>query len=82
MLWGRKYFRLESLSLILPIFYEGFLLTPGFLLKTKKYLHRHPVDARLEYIYFMKIGQPNLSERTSQTSGLLATPVKVQFLQD
>ena len=35
----------ESLSLTLPIFHEHFLRTPGFLpLKTKKYLHRHPVD--------------------------------------
>jgi hypothetical protein len=34
----------ESLFLALPIFREGFLLTPDFFpLKTKKYLHRHTV---------------------------------------
>jgi hypothetical protein len=36
----------ESLSLILPVFHDHFLLTTGFFsLKTKKYLHRHPVDS-------------------------------------
>jgi hypothetical protein len=39
-------------------------------MKTKKYLHHHPADYSLEYIYFMKIGQPKLSERKSQGSGL------------
>jgi len=38
-----------------------------------KYLHRHPVDSWLEYIYFMKIGQSKLSERQSQRSGLFVT---------
>ena len=34
----------ESLSLTSPIFHESFPLIPGFFpLKTKKYLHRHPV---------------------------------------
>jgi hypothetical protein len=28
----------------------------------------------LEYIYFINIGQPKLSERKSQRSGLLVTP--------
>ena len=55
----------EALFLVLPIFHESFLLPPGFLLKTKKYLHRHPVDCQLEYIYFMKIGQPKLSKGKS-----------------
>jgi hypothetical protein len=60
---------------ILPIFHESFLLTPGFFpLKTKKYLRRHPADCRLEYIYFMKIGQPKLSERETQRSGLFVPP--------
>ena len=36
----------EFLFLTWPIFHESFLLTPGFFpLKTKKYLHRHPVDS-------------------------------------
>jgi len=52
-----------------------FHLPPGFFpLKTKKYLHRHPADSWLEYIYFMKNGQPKLSERKSQRSGLFAIP--------
>jgi hypothetical protein len=45
-----------------------------FPLKTKKYLHRFPVDSSLEYIYFMKIGQPKLSERKSQPFDSLACP--------
>ena len=31
-------------------------------MKTKKYLHCHPADFRLEYTNFVKIGQPKLSE--------------------
>jgi hypothetical protein len=42
-------------------------------LKTKKYLHRHPAHSRLEYIYFVKSGQPKLSEKKSQRSGLSVT---------
>ena len=57
----------ESLSLILLLFHKSFLLTPGvFPMKTKKYLHRHPVDSWLEYTYFMKIGQPKPSERVKE----------------
>ena len=48
-------------SFTLPIFHKSFLLTLDFFLKTKKYLRRHPVDSCLEYIYFMKIGQPKLT---------------------
>jgi hypothetical protein len=33
----------ESLSLILPIFHESFLLTAGFFPETENYLRRHPV---------------------------------------
>jgi hypothetical protein len=33
----------DPLSLALPIFDESFLLTQGFLLKTKKYIHRYTV---------------------------------------
>jgi hypothetical protein len=40
-----------------------------FSLKTKKYLRRHRVDSRLEYIYFMKMGQPKLSEGKSYIFG-------------
>jgi hypothetical protein len=48
-------------------FHEGFLLTPRlFPLKAKKYLRRHPADCQLEYIYFMKMGQPKLSERVKE----------------
>jgi hypothetical protein len=48
------------------------LLSP----KKKKYPHRHPAHSRLEYIYFMKSGQPKLSEKKSQRSGLRVTPIK------
>ena len=42
--------KIESLSLTLPIFHGSFLMTPGlFPLKTKQYLHRHPVDSKLLY---------------------------------
>jgi len=52
---------------MLPVFHEHFLQTPGFSsLKTKKYLRRDAVDSRLEYIYFMKIGQPKPSERVKE----------------
>jgi hypothetical protein len=34
----------------------------------------------LEYIYFMKIGQPKLSERKSQRSGLVVIPTTVQSM--
>ena len=62
-------------SFTLPIFHGSFLMTPGFFpLKTKKYLHRHPADSWLKYIYFMKIGQPKLSERKSQPFDSLACP--------
>jgi len=37
-----------------------------FSLKMKKYLHRHPADCWLKYTYFMKIGQPKLSERVKE----------------
>jgi hypothetical protein len=33
----------------------------------------------LEYIDFMKIGQPNLSKRTGQRKGLFSTPTTVRF---
>jgi hypothetical protein len=42
-------------------------------LKMKKHLRRHTADCWLEYIYFMKIGQPKLSERKNQRRGLFVT---------
>jgi hypothetical protein len=32
----------------------------------------------MKYIYFMKIGQPKLSERETQRSGLAVTPAYLQ----
>jgi len=31
----------------------------------------------MEYTYFVKVGQPKLSERKSQTGGLVVTPTKL-----
>jgi hypothetical protein len=50
---------------------------------TKKYLSYHPADCQLEYIYFMKIGQPELSERKSQRSGLVVQLIfSVEMIQE
>lgn len=38
----------------------------------KEYLHRHLADFLLEYIYFMKIDQPSLSEQKNQRGALFA----------
>ena len=52
-------------------------ITKLFSMKTKKYLDRYPADSWLEYIYFMKIGQPKLSERKGQRSGLFVPPTNL-----
>ena len=54
--------------LILPIFYKGFC-PQAFFPKNKEI--SAPPPCELEYIYFMKIGQPNLAERKSQRGGYL-----------
>jgi hypothetical protein len=53
----------KPLFLTLTISHGNPLMTPGFSLKTKKYLRCHPVDSQLVYIYFKKIGQSKLSVR-------------------
>jgi hypothetical protein len=67
MLW------FESLSLALSIFYESLLLTPGFFPENEEISAPPPCDCQLEYIYFMKIGQPKVSERKNEKSGLVVT---------
>ncbi len=56
------------------LIHESFVLTPRFFpLKTKRCFYRHPVECRLEYTDFVKIGQPKLSERKSQRSWLFVS---------
>ena len=54
----------ECLFLTLPTFHGSFFLTPGFFPKNKEI--SAPLPCGLEYIYFMKIGQPKLSESKGQ----------------
>jgi hypothetical protein len=64
----------EFLALTLPIFHESSLLTPGFFSASEEISAPPPDgssidDCRLEYTYFMKIGQPKLSEGKSEAPG-------------
>ena len=44
-------------------------------MKAKKYLHRYP---GLEYIDFVKFGQPKLSEGEGERSGLFVIPTNLR----
>jgi hypothetical protein len=56
-------------GLTLPLFHKRILLTPGFISENEEISAPPPFD--LEYINFIKIGQPKLSERVKEAGCLL-----------
>jgi len=62
----------ESLFFTLSIFHENLLLPSAFFPENEEI--SAPPPCAPEYIYFMKIGQPTLSERKIQRSGPFIAP--------